>query len=258
MEQFYIFILRNDVWIYIVCAFGLFWYLSEFFRARKSLRRAMFGLEHESGTRIRNNAALLILLFSSISLFVYYVNSEIIKHLPDELLFPPTATPDIFRTPLASPTPLSSQVPSPTPPLVPTITLPGQANESSVLDANTPEAATETPTPGATPTPFIACTFDFNIREPREGATVSGTITFIGTADIDNFGGYRLEANGPETEGQWASLLGRTIDQTVQDSIMGTANLNRWASGPYLIRLVVLNSQQSEIGICVTQITLRN
>ncbi|MCP5099380.1 MAG: hypothetical protein GY943_27820 [Chloroflexi bacterium] len=258
MEQVYVFILDNDVWIYIVCALGLFWYFSELLRARKILRRAMFGLERENGARIRNSALIFILIFLGVASSVYYVNVEIADELPAELRNPPTSTPDIFRTPLASPTPLSSPIPSPTPPLVPTITLPSQVNEAPIVDA-TPQAIPEdTPTPEATITPFTACTLDLNISEPREGATISGAITFIGTADIQGFAGYKLEANGPQTDGQWASLLGRTIDQPVRESIMGNVNLNQWTPGPYLIRLVALNSQQSEIGVCVTQITLSN
>ncbi len=265
MEQFYLFILRNDVWIFIVCLLGLFWYGSEFFRAQRILRSAMFGLERETGTRIRNNAVLIIFLLGTILGFVYFVNSNIAPNLPIELLLPPTSTPDIFKTPLSSPTALSSPVPTITPPLVPTITLAGQAQsipnaqpDQPGLDEATAATATPTITPGPTPTPAVACTLELNISEPREGSTVNGAITFTGTAVNANFGGYRIEANGPQTNGEWASLLGRTIDQSVQDNILGSANLSQWEAGPYLIRLVVVNPEDVVLGICVTQITLSN
>lgn len=265
MERFYVFILRNDVWIYIICALGLFWYISELLRARRLLRRAMFGLEQERGRQMRNTAVLFILIFGALSGFVYYVNAQIAPQLPAEILRPPTPTPDIFRTPLASPTPLTTRVPSPTPPLVPTITLaaqPGEAPPAPPGDAppaaaGTPEAL-ETPTPGPTPTPAIGCTLDLRIDEPRDGSTVSGSITFIGTADTANFGGYQMEINGPQTDGQWSSLLGRTITQPVRETILGSANLGEWQSGPYLIRLVAVDAEQNPIAICVTQVTLNN
>jgi hypothetical protein len=267
MEPIYVFIVRNDVWIYILSALGLFWFGSEFLRARRMLKRAVFGLEKERGQRIRNNALSLILLFSVIIGAVYYVNASIAPTLPPSLFRPPTPTPNIFVTPLSSPTPLRTQEivpPSPTPPLVPTITLPGQLNGGAPAtdgrDA-TPDGL-ETPlatdTPGPTVTPFIACTIDLNISEPSDGGFVSGAFSFSGTADFADFLSYRIEANGPETNGQWASLLGRTVDRPVREGFLGNVNLSQWSSGPYLIRLVGTNTSGSDVGFCVIQVTIDN
>ena len=262
MEQFYLLILEYDILIYLICVLGLFWFGSSFFRAQRILRSAMFGLERETGTRLRNNAIIVITILTTMLGFVYYVNSVVAPTLPIELLLPPTSTPDIFKTPLSSPTPLSTQIPTSTPPLVPTITLASQPGSAPPAPANGNQieevTATPTFTPGPTPTPAVACTLDLNISEPREGSTVNGAITFTGTAVNPNFGGYRLEANGPQTNGEWASLLGRTIDQSVQENILGNANLSQWEAGPYLIRLVLENPDGVDLGICVTQITLAN
>lgn len=256
MEQLYVFIIRNDVWIYILCTFGLFWYVSELVRARRILRRAMFGLERENGRKMQGNALLFILILGTLAGFVSYVNAEIAPTLPPSLLRPPTPTPDIFATPLSSPTPLYTAVPPTTPPeLAPTVTLagqPGAINEDVTAVPNTP-----TPPP-VTPTPFVGCRIALNITEPAGGSAASGVISFFGTANTDNFGFYRLEANGPQTNGQWASLLGRTIDKPVIDSFLGNADLSSWSSGPYLIRLVAVDTSGSETGACVIQITLDN
>jgi hypothetical protein len=116
---------------------------------------------------------------------------------------------------------------------------------------------TATPPP-ITPTPFVGCTPTLNIIDPADGAAVSGPISFFGTADTANFGYYTLEANGPETDGQWSSLLGRTIDQRVNESFLGSANLSDWAPGPYLIRLTAVDNDGNETGLCVIQVTLQN
>ncbi len=263
MESLYVFLILNDVWIYILSALGLFWFINEYVRSRRILRRAMFGLERETGTRIRNNALIFIILFSVIISLVYYVNNQVRPTLSEELFKPPTPTPDIFSTPLSSPTPLgTSEItqPNPTPPLVPTITLASAPGAPSIPDDGTPEIETVTsPTPpGPTITPFIGCSVDLNFSEPGNGAFVSGAINFSGTADTEDFLYYRLEANGPETNGEWASLLGRTIDQPVQNGFLGNVNLSQWANGPYLIRLTAVNTTQSEIGQCVIQVTLNN
>ncbi|MCB9422895.1 MAG: hypothetical protein H6667_24055 [Ardenticatenaceae bacterium] len=266
MEPFYVFIILNDVWILFLCVAGLFWFGKEFLRSRQILRRAMFGLERERGTRLRNNSLAFIILFATIIGIVYYVDAQVRPTLPEALFKPPTPTPDIFATRLSSPTPLSTSdvlPPSPTAELVPTITLPSQPGQAPPAAATGEIESTAVPltppTPsGPTVTPFIGCNVDLNISEPRNGAAVSGSITFYGTADFDDFFSYELSTNGPQTNGEWASLLGRAIEQPVRDGLLGTVNLSQWTSGPYLIRLTAVNTTQSPIGQCVIQVTLSN
>lgn len=269
MEPFYVFIILNDVWILFLSVAGLFWFGKELLRSRHILRRAMFGLERERGIRLRNNSLAFIILFATIIGIVYYVNAAVRPTLPEALFKPPTPTPDIFATRLASPTPLGTSevvLPSPTAPLVPTITLASQAGAAPPLPEATGEGETlptieptVPPTPsGPTVTPFIGCNVDLNISEPRNGAAVSGLITFSGTADFPDFLAYELHANGPETNGEWASLLGRPIEQPVREELLGTVNLSQWTPGPYLIRLTAVNTTQSPVGQCVIQVTLSN
>jgi hypothetical protein len=268
MEPLYVFLILNDVWIYFLSVLGLFWFINEFVRSRRILRRAMFGLERERGGRLRNHSLAFIILFATIIGTVYYVNAQVRPTLSEELFKPPTPTPDIFATPLTSPTALSTpevQPPSPTPELVPTITLPSQPGEAPppavTGEGDAPPTAEpiNTPTPaGPTVTPFIGCNVDLNISEPRNGAAVAGLITFSGTADFPDFLSYELAANGPQTNGEWASLLGRAIEQPVREGLLGTVNLSQWSPGPYLIRLTAVNSTQSPVGQCVIQVTLSN
>jgi hypothetical protein len=260
MNDIYIFLIRNDIWIYIVCTFGLFWYLTQFVSARQLLRKAMFGLERETGNRLLNSAVVFLFVFAAIIGFVIYVNAQIAPNLPEELLKPPTHTPDVFATRLASPTPLGTPEaapPTPTFPLVPTVTLAGDA---PVVEAggseDTAVSPNETPTPAIILTPTIDCTPRLNFASPRDGSAVSELITFSGTADTENFQFYTIEANGPQTNGQWASLLGRNIDQPVTDGFMGQANLQNWSPGPYLIRLTAVDTTNNATNLCIIQVTL--
>ena len=75
---------------------------------------------------------------------------------------------------------------------------------------------------------------------------------------MPNMSSYRLEINGPQTNGEWASLLGRDIPNTVSDSILGDANLSEWENGPYLVRLTALTIESVPTHICVIQLTLNN
>ncbi len=129
MDRIYLFLIRNDVWIYILSAFGLVWYVTELIRSQNALRRAMFNLERETATRVRNHALSFVIFFVAVVGIVYYVNTYVAPTLPETVLLPPTPTPDIFATPLASPTPLITPLAegdiSVPPVLAPTATLPG-------------------------------------------------------------------------------------------------------------------------------------
>ena len=103
MDRIYVFLIRNDIGIYILSAIGLVWYLTEYWRSRRILRSAIFGLEKEKGSRIRQRAVTLVIFFLGIIALVTYVNLSIAPNLPLELLKPPTPTPNIFATPLSPP-----------------------------------------------------------------------------------------------------------------------------------------------------------
>jgi hypothetical protein len=259
MDGIYLFLIRNDVWIYVLSALGLFWYATELWRANNTLRSAVFGLEKERGTRMRNNALFFIALFSAIIAVVFFVNSRIAPTLPQELLKPPTPTPNIFSTPLTSPTPLGTRIEGRevvTPAFAPTVTLSGpgpNTGDDTLIEETVPTA---TATLFVPPTPFVDCTADLNISDPRNGVAISGEISFSGTADTDNFQYYVLETNGPQTNGQWASLLGRQVDQPVREGFLGNSNLEMWQPGPYLIRLTTIDIGDNVTGQCVIQITL--
>ena len=256
MNDIYLFIIRNDIWIYIVCIFGLFWYATQFYQAREMLRRAMFGLEKERGKAIRNTAVFALVSFTAVISFVYYVNIEVAPTLPAELLKPPTPTPNIFATPLSSPTPVGTTAPTATIALVPTVTLPGQSAPFPGDSGETlSDSATATPDIPIITTPTISCIPQLTITAPRDGTAVSGLITFTGTANTPNCQLYKLEANGPQTNGQWASLSNE-VNQPVIEGFLGQANLQGWANGPYLVRLTAVDILNNPTNICVIQVTL--
>lgn len=255
MDRLYLFIIRNDVWIYIISVLGIVWYLAELYRSSRMLQRAVFNLERETGARIRNNALGFILFFGTLIGIVYYVNTRVVPNLPQELLSPPTPTPNVFATPLSSPTPLggaAGQDARPSPPaLAPTVTLPGGG---PVVGPDAPPG--EIATPEVIPTAFVGCTDTLNVTEPRDGSAVGGDITFMGTANTGEGHTYMLETNGPQTAGEWSGLLNEFVAQPVFEDVLGRANLVQWASGPYLIRLAARDAAGNEVGQCVIQITL--
>ena len=261
MERIYIFLIRNDVWIYILCAIAFIWYAGEYWRSRQILRQAVFGLERERGQRIQRRSLTVIVVALATAGFVTYVNLQISPTLPAELLKPPTPTPDLFLTPLSSPTPLGGQAPSTTTPVIaPTVTLrssptadPAVATEQATLA----EGQTRVVEPTATaPIVLGGCDTNVNISAPPDGAEASGRITFFGTANADDFGEYLLEAFGPQTEGRWVALLSSSGTSPVFEGILGTVDLGSWTPGSYAVRLTILDSGGEVAGQCAIQLSI--
>ena len=255
MDRIYLFLIRNDVWIYILSAFGLVWYVTELIRAQRALSRAMFNLERETATRLRNHALSFVLFFVAIVGIVYYANRFVAPNLPEEVLAPVEATPDIFATPLATPTPLTT-------PLVE-----GVAGEPLVLAPTvTPFGDVSAPITdtlpaeeiNAAPTPFAACIPQLTITEPLNGSVVFQRARFRGTANTGELHLYVVEINGPGTDGTWLPLTDEPVNQPVVEGDLGEIDMSQWAAGPYLARLRALDTVGQELGVCTIQVTLDN
>lgn len=249
MDEVYVFFIRNDVWIYILCGLGLLWYGSEFFRGRAILRQAMFGLERETGRRVRNTAVTLVVILVGLVSWVVYVNVLVGPTLPAGLLRPPTPTPNPFSLPIVTSGSVEVEATA-TLPMAPTVTLPGQATVTPTI---TP------PIQPPTPTPFVAgCSPTVIITNPAGGTILAGEITFLGSASIANFAFYELEIHGPQTSGLWASLLGRRMTQPVVESKLGEADLSGWSAGSYQLRLSVTDQSGNLTNQCVIEMELTN
>lgn len=261
MDRVYVFAIRNDVWIYILCALGLLWFINEFIRGQSALRRAMFGLERETALRTRNTALFVIVILGTIAAFVAYVNISVRPTLPPELLRPPTPTVAPFSSTVEESTQTSTAaVATPTSPIAPTVTLPGDSGAPANLTPETTATSPVTAVPGeSTPTaPAIAgCAPEAIISEPREDATVLGLLNLFGSASTEDFGYYEVEINGPQTNGRWASLLGRRVTQPVDNGILaGNVDLSGWAPGSYELRLTVANQAGNTTNQCRVSINL--
>lgn len=261
MESLFVFLIRNDVWIYIICFLGLVWYVSEFWRGHSSFRRAMFGLERESALRTRNTALLYILIFGGIAGAVTFVNVQVAPTLPPTLLRDPTPTPDPLALPPAPTVEPTSDV-TPTSPLAPTVTLASSGNFAPTIDTPVPVPnilATDDPSILPTATILVGgCSPTVTIVDPREGDLVIGTLSLFGSANVPLFSYYELEINGPQTNGIWASLLGRRVSQRVEEGLLGTADISGWESGTYEVRLTTVNEDGLATNRCVTSIELDN
>lgn len=265
MERLYLFLIRNDVWIYILSSLGLLWFGADLLRTQGTARRAVFSLERETALRARNRSLLIVVLLLTIIGVVAYVNQEIAPDLPPGVLRAPTPTPDPLALPASPPAGTEEAGPTVTSPVAaPTVTLPGGTIlETPAAAPGTPEAGTPDETaPAFTATPPVrvdTCTPRANVTDPPNGAQIEGILNVFGTANTADFGFFELEISGPQTNGRWASLLGRQITQPVVEGFLGgNINLTQWASGSYLVRLTVGDTDGNITNQCAVDINLVN
>ena len=89
------------------------------------------------------------------------------------------------------------------------------------------------------------------LTSPEPGQEVSGTITLVGTVDVDNFGFYKYEVAPQGTE-SWATIsAGRDIEKNGDLGLWDTSTLT---PGDYQLRLEVTDNQGQAYPPCVISV----
>ncbi len=222
MNQILLFLSRYELIIYVLLGIVLLLYLRKVLVSWKEWTRAVFGLEKEQSQRHFNQGitALVFCLLLVSGLFV--VNTFVTPSIPgvyalptptiDMTQQPPTATPEVT-------------VEGTMQGIIPTIT--AYLSQGCIPDQ-------------------IAWT------DPVNGDTISGTIEFKGTVNIENMGYYKYEYSplGSET---WTTIAAG--NSRVIDSPLGGAwDTEPLTSGEYELRLIVTDNQNNPLPACTIQV----
>lgn len=221
--------------LYVAGAVGLFGLiaLASWLRARRSYRRAAFGLVREVAAAAVTRSLLLLILAGFLGALLFINSAYVAPNIPTIFDIEPTPTATIPVTP--EPTATS-------PVVIPGLTTP-------TLEA------TFTPLPSSTPVPLggSGCSNpNATITSPLPGAVIGGEFEVLGTADIDNFGFYVLEIS---TLGDnWLTVFTGTVP--VRNGVLGVWNANLQAPGDYAFRLAVLDANGSGPPPCTIPISI--
>ena len=250
------FITSHSLWFYILSAVAFGVLFAIWLRAQQSKQEALFGLELEMAAVRKKRAVRFMLLPLAVIVFVLFSSYYLVDRLPASTRPRATPTVDIFSSP---PPTFTNITPTATVTLTPTLAIPTVTpafSDVQTTDQTGDADETETPTPTPPNLPTVAPGAVCEIVEPADGSEVSGDVTFIGSASVDNFMFYKLEAFGPETGGNWASIIGDVSSTPVLNGVLGTANFNGWAPGGYSVRVVVVDDTSNEVAGCFVSITL--
>lgn len=229
------------VWLYLVLGLVALLFLRAYLVARRERDNSIFALERESATGRMAQATMGFLVTLILVGGVFYTSQTLVEEIPLPeatptptalIVLPPTATP-----PPLLPTPTPTDTPRPRPTLPP-------------LEASTP------PTPETSPGVAASCPNPgVRISEPGTGATVSGVIQMIGSANIPDFWYYKFEFKG-NGFGDWTFI--QRFDTAISGGILGAWDTRSVPSGDYEFRLVVVDKTGNYPEPCTLLLSVRN
>jgi hypothetical protein len=227
MEEALRFIRTYEALFYLGLGGLALWEIRKFALAWEEVRGAAFGLERESAQGRLNRAAVMLVLILSMGLAEFVLVSFVAPTVPGATpLLTPTI--DLLATPTA--------------------TLPASTNS-----LETPEAEA-TPTPDGWPPPESGCIPEsLMITSPMYGENISGRIVVEGTVQYPNFSFYKYEIKRPD-DPIWHTL--QASREMKVEEVLGEWDTHLLAQGDYLLRLVAIDTEGQELGICEIPIRL--
>jgi hypothetical protein len=215
-----------ELWIYLALAIASLYFLLRFSMAWQELHGAAFGLERQKAQDKLNLAAgglaVLIILALGVFVTVSFIAPTVLE---TSALLTPTL--DLLATA--------------------TITLPAGSATPAFGGGDTAPAQTPTPPPACLPGQIA-------LTQPKEGEIVGEKVEVIGSANIPNFGFYKLEMKRPE-ETAWLTILAG--NEIRQEAVLGVWNTSLLVPGAYQLSLVVVDNEGRPAAPCIIQVLVQ-
>jgi hypothetical protein len=219
MEETLVFIQQHQAWIYILLGAAALVYLRLAWRWYQERRRALFGLEREQALdHLRRVAAMLSLIAAGYGV-TFVVSTFVTPAMPGSGIATPIPTVSLLAT-----------VPGPT-----AATGPGFETATALPPAEMDSSGCLNPSA--------------TLTQPQAGDSLSGTVEIRGTANIPNFGFYKIEYRSLADGSAWRAILAG--DTSVTDDVLGSWDTTLVLPGEYAFRLVVADTAGNAPMPCV-------
>jgi hypothetical protein len=226
MEEALSFFRALEAWIYLLLGLGGLIYLRKFVIAWQELRGAAFGLERESAQARLNQAASVLVLFLTMAVAEFVLVSFIAPAVPGANPLP-TATLNVLASP--------------------TTTL--ATDSTQVLEGG----PTVSPNPTSSATGSGCIPGQIEITAPQNGTSISDVVTVNGSANIPDFGFYKIEMKRPD-QSSWLTVLAG--NQPVTGGELGQWDTRRIPPGQYELGLIAYDNQAKPSDLCVIQVSI--
>jgi len=219
MEVVYRFLATYEGLIYILLSLGGLFAFRWLWKAWREWRDSVFGLEREFAMRRMSQALMISLLILFLFFGELFLASFIVPALP---------TPGLVATPTSD-----------------------ALNQTEGAFSGNPAVALTLLTPVSESSPNLesGCVpGEIILTSPEPGQEVSGTVTLVGTVDIDNFGFYKYEFAPQGTE-TWATISADR--KLIKNGELGSWDTTTLTPGDYQLRLEVTDSQGQGYPACI-------
>jgi hypothetical protein len=221
MEELLAFLKQNEFGIYLLLGAISFIYLLKMITALQEWQATVFGLERESAQR-KFTTALSILVLLILFVFAEFVIVSFVAPSYPQTSALPTPTLDLLATP--------------------TVTLP-----ALVAGESAPQVP-PTPTPPLLITQEGCTSGQIEWLSPTADQEISQTIELQGTVNVPNLGFYKYEFSQPDSD-LWSTIAADNVPKV--SGTIGYWNTSQLTPGYYLLRLVVVDNQNSPFPACV-------
>ncbi len=246
----------SDNWPWLALLFLLIavWFIRRAVLSRRDWRYSIFGLEREQGKRRTLTSLRRALWMVVFAAAIYLVSDRLVPLLPQ----PEDRTQDAR----AQAVPTITVTPTITP--RPVLPLSSVATEEGTPTATATPTGTPTPdtvpTPAPTPAPAVPSNSGcgnpgIQISSPAPGASVSGSVSISGTANIEGFQFYKVEIAQGETPAAW-SVINDIRREPVSGGLLDTWNTAPFPTGTYWLRLVVVDQTGNYPSPCAVRVVL--
>jgi len=222
MEVVYRFLATYEGLIYILLSLGGLFAFRWLWKSWHEWRDSVFGLEREFAMRRLSQALMVSLLIVILFFGELFLASFIVPAMP---------APGLLAAPTMDALNQTQGALSGDPAAVLTGVAPGSNSPSD-------------PATGCIPGEII-------LTAPEPGQEVSGTVTLVGTVDVDNFGFYKYEVAPQGTE-IWATISADR--KLVQNGDLGFWDTSTLTPGDYQLRLEVTDSQGQVYPACIISV----
>ena len=225
MESFYRFLASYEGLIYILLSLGGLFAFRWLWKSWREWHDSVFGLEREFAMRRLSQALIVSMLILFLFFGELFLASFIVPALPATDV-PATPTIDILNQTEGA---LSG-------------------NPTDLLNATTvPSESQSASASGCIPDEII-------LTSPEPGQEISGTVTLVGTVNVDNFGFYKYEFS-PQGADTWTTVsAGR---DSLINGDLGLWDTSSLTPGDYQLRLEVTDNQGQVYPPCVIPVRVR-
>jgi len=239
---------EHTIWLYGACLLVILLFVRTYWVAHRQRQNTVFTIEKEIAAHREGRAMSGVGAMLGVAVVITGIKYYVVPTVDVAKMVSPTPT---LTIPVPPTTVVVVATRTPTPDVV---TSPPTAAPTPTPEPTENLEPTATPPP---PPPAACADANICITSPGSGATVSGMVAIVGTADHSQFQFYKVEYAQGEQPGGW-NVINDIHRSPVHGSVLEHLNAGALPNGVYWVRLVVVDQTGNFPPPCQVRIVVAN